>query len=148
MPGRLRKLAEVGGSLVGSSSAWGVGASVRLMFRESDVVVSQSLERIVGSRTLGLLGFGGERLTTHGFTVLGQGLFGFDASSGAGTGFHAAAGARVGLEWPVEKHHIDTWSLSLSGLTDLGRSRDAFGERVPVMTMWLTASLGFGLGGD
>jgi hypothetical protein len=132
--------------VVGSPAAWGVGAAVRLMFRQSDFIVSQSLERIVGSRTLGLLGFGGERLTTRGFTVIGQGLVGFDAAGRDGAGLYAALGGRVGLEWPVEKHHIDTWSVSLSGITDLRRTPDAFGDRLPVMTMWLTTSVGFALG--
>jgi hypothetical protein len=58
----------------------------------------------------------------------------------------AAAGARAGLEWPVEKYHIDIWSVTLSGITDLSRPHDAFGERLPALTMWLTASVGFGLG--
>jgi hypothetical protein len=145
-PDSLERLVEVGASFVGSSARIGPGASVRLTFRQDDFVTAYSLEEISGPRTVGMFGLGVAKPARRGFNVLATGLLGFDAAATGGMGLHPAVGARVGLEWPVRRHRIDTFAVSLTGITDLTRGPDAYGERLPVVTMWLTGAIGFGFG--
>lgn len=125
-----------------------IGPSLRLTSRYGRAVMVHSLESaggFRGGRTMLMIGGGVIMPVRPRLSLLVVGIGGVD-SIGSDVWLLPAAGVRAGLQWARLLPYLDTLSASVSGVSDLMRRRDAFGEEVGGVTFSLTLSAGLALG--
>lgn len=125
-----------------------VGPSARLITRLGRAVMVHSVEWSggVNGRTLLLIGGGALIPVDDRVAFLVAGLGGADATGGKVVEILPAAGASVGVQWVRAVPWLDTLGLTVSGVSDLVRRRNAFGDQVGELTFGVSMSAGFRMG--
>lgn len=140
---------EAGFSVLGASDRGGVaaGPAIRLTSRYQRAVLSHSLEWVGGrvdGRALFLVGGGAAFPLRDRLAMVLVASGGVDAA-GHEVVLMPALGARVGLELQRATPWLDTLTLSVSGVSDLVRRRNAFDERVGGTMVSVSLMSGFRL---
>ena len=133
--------------LSGPGQSTAVGPSLRLTSRYGRAVMVHSLDSAGGfetGRNMLMVGGGVVMPVRPRLAVLLVGIGGIDAV-GSDVWLLPAAGVRVGLQWTRILRYLDTVSATVSGVSDLIRRRNDFGEEVGGVTFAFTLSAGLAL---
>ena len=113
------------------------GPAIYVSARQDGYVLSLSFE--APDRTFGLLGAGAVFRILPRINALALGVGGFDAATKPSLTMMPALGGRVGVEWLGDRATV---GLSMTGMSDLVRKTDAFGNSMGGVTIFFAASVG------